>query len=445
MNKLLFLLSLPMLVLIASCSSDGAFSVEDGLIDVSTKLTVIDTTTLYTYTVKSDSIVESASQKLLVGRYNDGELGTVTAKSYFEIGYSSTVSVEKTAVYDSISLILTNSGYSYGDTTKLFNLVVHQLTENLADNPNVSNQSPSLAGYRYNTSIVAYDSINALGQTAYYPRPNTNKALHIKLSDNFGIPLFDSIMAKSKIASDLGKFVRYFKGIVLTTDKSSLSSVQRFSTADSSLYVRMYYHVDKVDKSISFLMENSTSRPYELPFNQVKSDYSTSKLKQLKHLENKLSSLVTDSLYYCQPGVGIMSRIEMPYLKNVLHTNGNIKIMKAQLILFPARNSYKTINLPKRIALYEANELNKVGSLVNDTTTAQLTIDNFNNESTFYTIDVTSYIATVLANSTDVTPVLMVTLPAGKTATTLDRIIFANGLGLPNSTRSKLKILYWKY
>jgi len=62
-----------------------------------------------------------------------------------------------------------------------------------------------------------------------------------------------------------------------------------------------------------------------------------------------------------------LTKIEFPYLKNLQFTTEHIKILKAQLILCPVKSTYKTIGLPQKLFLYEANDLNQIGYNLTDT------------------------------------------------------------------------------
>jgi hypothetical protein len=93
--------------------------------------------------------------------------------------------------------------------------------------------------------------------------------------------------------------------------------------------------------------------------------------------------------------------------------------------------------------LYEANDLNQIGYNLTDTLSQHLTVDNIYNETTAYTLDITSYISSIIQDRTDNIPAVIVTLPNVDFKTTLERVILSNGLGQANSTR--LKIWYWRY
>ncbi len=436
MNRFCILLSfISIFYIISSCKkNDHNLTIGEGLVNVNSNIVVNDTSTLKTYSVKTDSIVTSGTTKLLVGKYQDGNFGSITASSYFQVGFFSTLTLEDKAVYDSISLVLHYSNYYYGDTTKPFTIEAHQLSEKLDNNLNEN-------GYRYNTSKAIRSDPTPIGKTTFYPRPLSNKTIYMTLPSTLGKNLFDTIMIRQTETDGYNqtKFLNYFKGIALTSEAGTISSIIRFK-ADTSLCMRLYYHIGETSKYLNFSIVNSN-----LQFNRIEDDLSlnNSPLDTLKKLKDKLSSLKSGNATYCQGGTGFLTRIEFPYLKNLRFTPEHIKILRAQLILCPVKNTYKTIGLPSKLFLYEANDLNEIGYLVTDTLSLHLTIDDVYNETTAYTLDITSYISSIIQDKTDDIPAVIVTLPTVDYKTTLERVILSNGLGQMNSTR--LKILYWRY
>ncbi|RZK87980.1 MAG: hypothetical protein EOO62_38370, partial [Hymenobacter sp.] len=80
-------LGLGLLLLAAACSSTpGNIGVGLPSADANTGAYLVDTLTIKASTVLRDSIITSGSSSLLVGRYIDPQLGTITAKSYVSFG-----------------------------------------------------------------------------------------------------------------------------------------------------------------------------------------------------------------------------------------------------------------------------------------------------------------------------------------------------------------------
>jgi hypothetical protein len=431
------------IISIASCTkNDTAFTIGDNLIDIKSNVISVDTTSINTYTMKLDSVVTSdyafpatKSHYALTGRYTDGMLGTITASSYFKLGITLTTTLEENAKYDSISLVIKPTNYSYGDTTKPFTLQVHKLVEEIANTEFT---------YRYSTSKLRYDSA-LLGSKTLKKKPLAGQKLFVRLSDIFGSALFRMVRNESDTVANQTNFSKYFKGVAITTDTTTASAIYRFDiSTDSVSYIRVHYHVGPDPKTIDFKLING-----EYQFNRIESDYSLSPLKALKKKTDLLSSRETNNESYCQAGTGIMTKIEFPNLKSLFQTYENYKVLSAYLVIKPVRNTYKEIPLPYPIYLYYTNILNDVGNRITySSSSTSLVTPTFNkdllyNEETSYIFDVTYYLNNVLKNLNDTPPALILSLPTDNLGYSTDRLIIGNRLHPTNDIR--LKITFWKY
>jgi len=94
---------------------------------------MIDTFTVRTSTVLLDSVSSSGTSKILVGSYTDPVLGKISSSSYFQIAPNPAYwLIDKNAVFDSVALLLTPNQYYYGDTTVIQELIIQQLSQDLA-------------------------------------------------------------------------------------------------------------------------------------------------------------------------------------------------------------------------------------------------------------------------------------------------------------------------
>jgi len=162
---------------------------------------------------------------------------------------------------------------------------------------------------------------------------------------------------------------------------------------------------------------------------------------------DKVSSSKTNNETYLQAGTGILTRFEIPYLKNLLELYPNVRILKAELVIAPVRNTYKTIKLPDKISLYATDDVNRFGSPILDmnTGTVQIgvrVIDEIYQEDTHYTFDVTNYIAAKLLEQTDNIPALLVSITPNDVYRTTDRLV----IGSQQNSSNKVKlIIYYMY
>jgi hypothetical protein len=125
-----------------------------------------------------------------------------------------------------------------------------------------------------------------------------------------------------------------------------------------------------------------------------------------------------------------------------------MRVLRAEIIMEPLRNSYKTIALPDSISLYYSDRMNRFVLAIQDritlaTEVANLSIDNIFQEDTRYSIEVTDFIDNKLTEESDDTPALLLTITPSKLNRTFDRLILGSQLHADN--KLKLKIYYMNY
>jgi hypothetical protein len=418
------------------------------LVDIKTNITSIDTATIWSYTVKRDSVVTSGFNTALIGVYEDGDFGKITTSTCFEFSKPSTGNItDVSAVYDSITLGLNYSHYYYGDTSQLYTVEAYKITENLEDRFSAN------SGYLYNNTVINYDADNLLGTATVKPRPSRYDSIVIRISDQFGEDLFNNIKTQTSQVTNSTEFLKYLKGFTIKPGNNS-KAILGFGVADTSLHLRLYYTYQSNDaKTIHTFLNLSTTQIVAgssyvyAQYNRIENSFATTNsLKNLHKLEDLVPSTSTNNQTYCQDGTGLMTKLEFPYLKQLLQTGTNVKILKAELILCPIRASYNSVSLPKTLYLNYSDNLNTFGSYLTSqgyTLTPTLTIDDHYNEKTQYSFDLTSYVESVIAETSNTIPALEVSIPYEQNKMTLSRVILGDGLHKVNT--AKLRILYWRY
>jgi len=440
---LAFLIGTIFTLVLYSCNDVNSFTLGQDLVDAKTNVIITDSCTIKAYTIKSDSVVTSGSGTALVGKYTDNLMGNVAveASSYFNVAFPTLpidINPNDDYVFDSLTLCLHYSHYFYGDTTAPYTIEAHELTEKIESRVNTN-------GYLFNTSSVDYYP-SKFGEKTVRPRPSFHDSIHMRLDDVRGIDMLTKIMNREAQFDNAANFSDYFKGIVLKPGDFN-KCVLGFYAADTSMYMRLHYHIGGTQYFIKFGLKNQTDQVSQ--FNRVIPDFSNSTLKDSppKRLDDRISSDKTANQTYIQGSTGLMTRLEFPYLKTLLE-GGNIKILSAELILSPIRNTYSMEPLPSSLVLNKLDNTNtNEGTLLTArgaTLTPYLTIDPQYNEKTFYTFDLTSYITNVFQQTDNtIVPALGVYLSSDKNFSSLSRVILGDGYGTTNV--SKLKITYWRY
>jgi len=434
---------LGILILLAffSCNQDNqSFDIGGKYVNVQTDLRYIDTLTVNSFTVKLDSLrtsgLEDGQGAVVVGRYHDPEIGDISASSYFKLQLPDTRTVPSTSVFDSLLLIMVDNNYRIGDTLQPFTIHVHRVEQTIR---------VRIDNYLYNTSYFNY-STDPIGSRTFKPRPNTpsRDTISVRLSDDLGQELLQLFLDKDDRILQLDNWLNYFKGLSIQSDISDEAMVG-FKTTPAAPVMRLYYHY--IDfTSVSQYRDFGI---FAYAINQFNHFEITNPLIDLpKTQKEKLSVKYTDKQSYIQAGTGIVTRLEIPYLKSLLALHQNMQILKAELILEPVRNTYNTILLPERISLFQSDKYNRFGSPVLNMNTGNalvgnLVIDNEYQEGTSYTFDITNFIQSKIVEETDDIPSLLVTITPNDVYKTADRLIL--GSQINSESKVKLKIYYMNY
>lgn len=439
---------------IVSCESDSdLYKVGDNWTDSYLNAYRIDTLTVKTSTIMLDSISTSGNSGILVGYNNDPYFGKVTAKSFMALSpqsYSITKNSDNQApIFDSISLLLTYDGYYYGDTLQTTTINVHKLTQKLKLDDETS--------LLYNTSTFNYDS-NTLGSLTFHPRPKTagSKYVRIPLNYNFGLNLFNTL--RNEDIPDQESFLSYLQGIVLTSNTSS-NSIIRYKINESGDGIslnsgevikpnlRIYYHYppdtgdEPTTRYFNFTITQSTQ------FNNLKSDFTGSALEGLTP-DHPLPSTATGNRSFMQCGLGIMTKVEVPYLKNLNNIGQNVEIVDAQLYMRPVENSFLyPYYLPSTLKLYKGNTNNEITSTFTDASGSEISVSRYTDpqfqEDNYYMVSLSYYLQNQLT-ATDFGLYSLLMLPNKYTTQSLDRIVFTNSK-YNQDNKMELKVYILKY
>ncbi|MBN1158802.1 MAG: DUF4270 family protein [Bacteroidales bacterium] len=433
MARYLFIFILISFVVFGCSDDDLVFEIGEKYVDENMQILFTDTLSVRSYTVKWDSLITSGYNIFLTGKYRDSVFGNTYCRSFVDVKLPLvTTPIPNDAVYDSLHFILVYTGYSLGDTTQPQVIRVHRLEEKLDEGE---------GNELYNTSSFAYDP-DPYGQVVFRSRPTGRDSVIIRLSDDLGQEMFYAFKNKSEIVSEQGIFENYLKGFVIDYDESN-ESVLAFHAADTIPLMRLFYHytdLDVVHKKIEFVLYDS-----DLQFNQIRSTDTGFELPERQ--KDKLPAQETGNTTYLQAGTGIFTRIEIPYLKNILELSSNLEVLHAELILEPLSNSYSRKSLPMEISAYDTDNGNNFVTPLRDEfenlQIANLTIDDIFFENTRYRFDVTDFINGKLVKQTDDVPSLLVTISPNQVFYSIDKLILGSSRHYRNDVR--LEIYYMRY
>jgi hypothetical protein len=368
-----------------------------------------DTSTVITSTVIYDSVMTGGPSRLLLGRYVDPYLGPVKATTFIQPGLSSPLSLPDGAVYDSLVLSLhyekssetyPRRTYVQGDTTKLMTVSVHALQADMMTRNNF-----------YNHNATGYDSV-PLGKKTFYPRPYSEQTLNVKLSNALGQAIFDK--SKANMLSSNDDWLAILKGLAVVPQSTDNGAIVGFMTSQDSSAVNLHYHTTGSDDVVKSVHTFKLSGAY----NQIIGDRSKTLLSGLKERRIALPSAATGERTYIQEGTGILTRIDMPYLrslKDIKYSAAN----SAFLRVTPLKQSVtKLLPSPPVAYLYLGNKNNDFLTPLLDmkgtAVTGRYIVDLINNTE-YYLFDVSKYVTDILnSNRLENEGLLMVTSQLGK-------------------------------
>ncbi|HEY9259171.1 DUF4270 family protein [Chitinophaga sp.] len=424
---------LPALLLVAaisSCQKTGF--TYNNIVDnnQATDYILSDTLTVQMKTVQQDSMPTSGSEVLLTGKRIDPLFGTTAVQSFFQIAQPAAVDIPVNgSKYDSMVLIMRPNGYIAGDSLQQQEIQVYRVTQKI--------QTATNFYYLYNNSNFTTES-SPIGNFTGIIRPNTDKTVTVHMSDVLGNQLFTMLRDKSGDITANNTWLEFFKGLNVRGGTNT-QAVTAFAANDTSLVMRMYYHVNELIttvKYVDFKMQASN-----LQFNRVVNDRSGTPLAALTGSTKVLPTSSTGNRGFAQPINGVATRIDIPYIKNLVGLGQFFKVMKVYLTLKPVSGSYTNDRLPPRVALCEVNTLNEVTDTL---TYGQLTVDSKLNENTNYTFDITNYVIKEQTVSDFNSRGLLLTPSATDGRTTLDRLVIGDQQNLQNRVKIQLYYLLYK-
>jgi len=436
MKKILFLISLVALLICSSCHDEtsalGSNWVESDLRNVLT-----DTCTVKMSTVLLDSINTSNKEVAQLGYYKDDVWGAISASTYVEYSPATFTPDENLAYgFDSLTISVKCNGDYVGDTLAPLKVHLYELTQNVELNSN--------SGYLYNNSNFSHKPA-PFSTISIQPKPNGKNILEYRLSDDLGKAWFSKILSKSDDFTSSDNFKKYFKGIAFIPDENTNKSIMGFAINDSSLCITLYYH-EVNESSNDYTVRFS---PTTTNFNKVKHDRSNTPL-QLFNKETK--EFVSDKMLnmsYVQGLTGLYTKIEFPYLNNLLEVGQMVSIESAMLYLYPVKGSYGILNpLPPSLALYKSNEDDVTEDQITDilgtsVQTGSLVTDEDLHENTYYSFDITSFMQSNLGKIGVNKKNLQLVLPEAKINTSYQSVVFGD-MKYPQN-QVKVTVLYKVY
>lgn len=232
------------------------------------------------------------------------------------------------------------------------------------------------------------------------------------------------------VSSD--RFEEYFKGLVLVPDAGNSHSVLTFAVTDSLASMILYYHIENEwnEQHQLLFSPSATSQ-----FNSITHDRSGTAMEEYPTRQVEIPSDALDNRSLLFGGLGWYTRLEFPYLNNLLQQGKQVQVESALLKIYPEPGTYSASNaLPDSIYLYIADENNVVKEAVTDylgeeVQAGGLVKDETFQENTYYSFDVTQFMSEELGAFGMYKHNLQLVLHEGDYTSTLRNLTFGDQEG----------------
>ncbi|WP_207428483.1 DUF4270 family protein [Pedobacter sp. SYSU D00535] len=288
-----------------------------------------DTATVWTSTVREDTVATSSLAQSPLGYFNDPVLGITRSDLALDLSVpSDNFSFGTNPTLDSAVLVLRYGDEFYGDSLNTtYNIKVHQLTEGFVSGTTY-----------YNNKIWGYNSGAVIGGKTVN-RFAWNDSLRIrqiikgapdtlrKIEPHLRIPIDNNFATNTLLNANSANFVNtaalksYLKGLYLTAQVNGTGGIiflNPYNTTVSRLEV--YYKNTNSNNTRDTLMASfgiSTAAA------SISHDYPAA-------IQNKLG--VVSQEVYVQPMGGLRTKVKFPYLEKI-REKGNFAINKAELVV----------------------------------------------------------------------------------------------------------------
>jgi hypothetical protein len=460
-GRIIFFLIL-VVVFFSACEDPNTLAVGRTFSGNNLQSVYVDTFSVVTSTVQLDSVLTNGTNTVLLGSYRDGRLGSISASSYFQVGWTAPFSPGQHDIFDSIALVLPYNHYVAGDTTKSMNLNVYELTEIVPSRTyqrtvDILFSAYNSSGGFFNTSTIKHkptpivsanvkfsphrDSIkvrlpDALGANWMRLAQNTIQGY----ADSLNIFSDGSVLPNNTLGTN--KFQNYFRGLHLNVDPVD-GCVAGFKT--SGLKIRLYYRTYYGDVLKGTHADFTLSQKDAFfQFNNIQWDRSGTSLDHQPLYKSYPPD--TSHISFIQSGTGLVTRLDFPSLKNFFYVNINagLTLNAAYLEVYPVQGSYPKNLLPlSTLQLFPTDNSNLPSSSGISGGSAGIQYDYEFGLNTVYRYNLFSYIFTqVKANTSTIMPLILgpPNSPAGNQGSSVSRVYVGDRFH-PN-TKIKLKIFY---
>ncbi len=424
-----------------SCEDPNTLAVTKAFSGNNLQTAYVDTFTVVTSTVQLDSVLTNSSGTVLLGKYLDDRLGSISTSSYIQIGAGFNIPSGPQFKFDSIALILPYNRYYIGDTTKSVTINIYRVSEPMIVRllPFTPEQKLSVfsnaAGFYNSTTFQHFPTPIASATVNFLPH---NDSLNIRLPAAFGANLFRLAQIDSaQLFSNSNAFAgSYFYGLYLNVDPGSQACVVGFKSRN--LKIRLYF--SQFLGSDAPVSNHVDFRPYNYQFNNITADRTGTPLAGITKY-NPVSSFLTNNATYVQTGTGLVTLIQFPSLKSFFSTETGVILNAAFLQVYPVHGTYPLYFPPPSPLQLYYTDLSYIPLSPISGGLANIQYDYEYGINTLYSYPIFSYVLSQVKANTNYFPPLILA-PSGGQGGNVSRVYLGDQLNPFNKIKL---IIYYSY
>lgn len=260
------------------------------------------------------------NKDFIIGTYTDPVVGKINASFYTQFVPNTllTSAFNANCVFDSIQFVYYYGGSFTGDiSSSPFNINVFRLTDSIYSARKYLYNSPEIASE--NTPLGTFNGILNF-------KVRGADSVAFKLDNAFGADLFSKLTSFSAEAKSNLDFVKYFKGVKITSNSNNAIVGGVWGSSGTGLVI---YYRDENGTPKKFRYSINSNR-----FTKYNFDRSSTSFSSLVNYRDSISSNSTNNVSILQGGSPLAIKISFNDIKNLQKATGhNIAVNKAILEL----------------------------------------------------------------------------------------------------------------
>lgn len=280
-----------------------------------------DSTNIKTSTVLYDFVLSNASERALIGEYQDAMFGKIKSESYFQFSIQSGI-FGPNIKYDSVALVLNiqadgKKQYVYGDANVKQNFKIYRVEEDMYATFGQIVGYFNQQKFKISENILAEFSLSENDLAI----ANNVKSVRIPIKSDFGKEIIENY--KSYLNSNID-FSSFVKGIYIKSDNNSAV----WGVLGGSL--RLYYH--------DYYGNNNIKTPYTVDVSLGQKVRNLDVDRENTPLSNlSKTTPIEGQTCYIQASSGVGTKIEFPFLEDFEKKLKVTKVVinRAELVIKP--------------------------------------------------------------------------------------------------------------